>query len=242
MESSYLCRLPGHVQELVTKIESFASMAIEVAVDTRPVSDTDPNPDRLAAEVTERNATILLRAPESFPSEAVTHALLHIERYWNGRIPQIVPVADQTGSRFTITSAIENTLEHLVIVPRQERFGVDPYPYWARTSRENWSRYPWPTMTSSDARRRNCLLGWLTAKYLTMDEALQADVRACLRQERLLGEAERFSEKIMRTISTKPPHALSAVVRFLKIPEREVIGVLFDAKARRRIEFARPRY
>lgn len=235
----YLSRLPDPVRDVVVRIEAFADSEIQVEVDSRPVEPTDPNPDRLACEVTEHTATIWLRAADVFPTSAVIHELLHIERYWNERIPQIMPTTDPTGANIVNTSAIENALEHLIIVPREEAFGFDPYPYWAETARENWSTYPWPNMTSAWARRKNCLLAWLTVTHLTKDPGLQAQVRLHLRNEGLLADAEAFSKKITCTLPSKM-RALGTVVRFLRIPYDEVTGMLYDVQNRRRVEVTIP--
>lgn len=239
MNHEYLSRLPDPVRDLVVRIEAFAETEIQVKVDPRPIEPTDPNPDRLACEVTERTATIWLRAADAFPPSSVSHELLHIERYWNERIPQILPTPDLTGSNITITSAIENGLEHLIIVPREEVFGLDPYPYWAETARKNWSTYPWPQLTDSWVRRKNCLLGWLTVAHLTKDQELQARVRSHLRSEGLLADAEAFSAKITRTLPSKT-RALGTVVRFLRIPYHQVTGVLLDVQNRRRVAVTIP--
>jgi hypothetical protein len=241
MKPEYFERLPTATRELVQRFEYFASTQIDVRVDTRPVSPTSPNPDRLACMVTEREAIIWLREADVFPPDAVTHELLHVERQWNEGVPQIVPLSDPTGAKVAVTSAIENALEHLIIVPREEAYGYDPYPYWAQTTRRNWGKYPWLNITKPEARRRSCLLGWLTAERLVKDAAVREHVRSCLQKEKLVDEAMRFSETIGRTLSSKLL-ALATTVRFLKIPPEDFTGVVADVRNRRRIEVAIPRH
>jgi hypothetical protein len=230
MEALYKAKLPPNITALVDRIESFARHEISVAVDTRPVSPRSPNPDRLAARVTEREATILLRSSDVFPPHDVLHELLHIERLWLEGIPQVLPLHDPELG--TVTSAIENALEHLVIVPREADYGFDPYPYWNETSRRNWQAYPWPTISDASTRRRNCLLFWLTASQLVNDDGVKALAERSLTDEGLLDEARRFSARIVEKLASKP-QAISAALRFLKIPPADVHIVKFDIQNER---------
>jgi hypothetical protein len=224
MDAFFKDQLPLNITALVDRIEAFARHEIAVAVDTRPVSPTSPNPDRLAADVTERAATIYLRSRDVCPAHDVLHEVLHIERLWLEGIPQVMPAHDPELK--TVTSAIENALEHLVIVPREAAFGFDPYPYWNETSQRNWQTYPWPTLTDVGARRMNCLLMWLTVSQLVNDDGVKAHVERSLINEGLLDEARRFSARIVEKLPSKP-HAISAVLRFLKIPTADVRLIRF---------------
>lgn len=233
MDHFFRSQLPASVAALVDQIESYASRELLVAVDARPVSPTDPNPDRLAAEVTERTATIYIRSRESFPPHGVLHELLHIERFWVQGIPQVLPVQDPDGDRLTITSSIENALEHLIIVPRESEYGFEPYGYWNETERRLWSGYPWPSLTSAWARRKNALLGWLTITNLVNDPSVKAHAEECLAKEGLLDEAHKFAHRIAQSLGSKP-RAISTVLRFLKIPFSDVDLVRFNVLQERR--------
>lgn len=230
MDTFFKTRLPPNIIALVDRIENFARHEIAVEVDERPVSPTSPNPDRLAARVTERDATILLRSRDVFPPHDVLHELLHIERLWVERIPQVLPHPE--ANRVTDTGAIENALEHLVIVPREADYGFDPYPYWNETSRRNWQTYPWPATTNALARRWNCLLGWLTVSQLVNDDRVKEHVERSLTEEGLLDEAKKFSARIVEKLASKP-QAISAALRFLKIPPADVLIVRFDIQHER---------
>lgn len=206
MDTFHKAQLPRGVATLVDRIESFAKREISVEVDNRPRSPTSPNPDSLAARVTPTSATILLRSKDVFPPHDVLHELLHIERMWVEGIPQLVPKHDPKGIR-----------------------SFDPYPYWNETSRRNWSWYPWPALTDPWARRKACLLGWLTVSWLVNDEAVRSHVEECLRKEGgpvLLDEAKQFSARISEKLVSKP-QAQSAVLRFLEIPTTDFMIVRF---------------
>jgi hypothetical protein len=227
MDVFYKGQLPGAVATLVDRIESFTKREISVEIDSRPVSTTSPNPDRLAARITPTEAAIVLRSRDVFPAHAVLHELLHIERMWVERVPQLLPIHDPRGTRIKIATDIENALEHLVIVPREADYGFDPYPYWNETSRRNWAEYPWPAMADPWSRRKACLLGWLTVFYLVNDPGVKSHVAECLRKEGLLDEAKRFGGRIGEMLVSKP-QAQSAVLRFLEIPRTDFMAVRFN--------------
>lgn len=228
MHTFFKAQLPSDIAALVERIESFATREIAVEVDTRPVSPTSPNPDSLIARVTPTEAAILLRSREIFPPHDVLHELLHIERMWVERVPQLVPIHPHNTRRMIATD-IENALEHLVIVPREANYGFDPYPYWNETSRRNWAEFPWPAMNDPWWRRKACLLGWLTVFYLVNDPEIKTHVEGCLRKEGLLDEARRFSTRIGEKLDSKP-HAQSAVLRFLQIPKTDFVSVRIEVK------------
>jgi hypothetical protein len=241
MDDFFKSQLPTPVASLVDRIENFAGREIVVAVDTRSVSPTDPNPDRLATEVTEQSAIIFIRARDSFPSHGVLHELLHIERFWIEGVPQVLPLHDENGERLQVTSSIENALEHQIIVPREADYGFEPYGYWNETERRLWSQYPWPSITTAWARRKNFLLGWLTVSKLVTDSSVKDHAECCLRKEGLLDEAQKFAVKIAQTIDSKP-RAISAVLRFLNIPVQDIELVKFDVVREKRISIPIPAY
>lgn len=239
MDNAYRAQLPANVAALVTRIEDFANREIQVTVDTRPVSETDPNPDRQAIEVTERRATIYLRRKDSFPIHGVLHELLHIERFWLEGIPQVLPLRDPDGDRLRITSSIENVLEHQIIVPREADYGFEPYAYWNETELQLWGQYPWPSITNPWSRRKNFLLAWLTVSTLVTERNIKALAENSLQMEGLFEEAERFAEKIRQTIHSKP-RAVRTVLLFLGIPVSDVKLVEFDVKNEKRISVPIP--
>ena len=231
MEPSYKETLPQNAQALVDHIEQFAGVEIHVKVDpSRPVSPTDPNPNRPELVFTATSAEIFLPT-SNFSPHGIVHELLHTERYWLQGIPQVVPLDQNADNNWAITSSIENTLEHQVIVPRESAYGFDPYPYWAKTERALWADYPWPWMTDPFSRRKNCLLGSVSVFNLTKDDDLIAHVRECLRKEGLLKEAVRFHKRMTDVLNNKEK-MLRLTIQHLAIPKTDVRFLHLDVRAR----------
>lgn len=229
MDTHYRSLLPTPVVALLDRIEAFASREVLVKPNVHPLDSTDPNPGHLAAEVTEQHAAVLIRKDDDFTPHAALHELLHIERFWIEQVPQVVPRDASSESSWLVTGEIENHLEHLVIVPKEADYGFDPFSYWEETSRRNWGRYPWPEVAHPWARRKNCLLGWLTVDYLCKNPAVRAHAEACLKKESLLHEAHRFSHAVGKHMRSKE-RALADTIRFLKVPVQDVWLLVLDVR------------
>jgi hypothetical protein len=225
MEAKFRALLPANILALVDEIESHTHRTIEVAQSPYPRSPTDPNPDSLGAMVDEHSAVIYFYQESDFKPHPACHELLHIRRYWLDKVPQILAVRPDA-DKMSVTSHIENTLEHLIIVPREQDYGFEPYSHWNHTANKNWETYPWPTMTNSWARRKTCLLGWLTVKYLVNDGAVKQRALEAISKEGLLEEAEVLAKKVGSVLRNKTK-MISLVVKALKIPMNDAELVFF---------------
>jgi hypothetical protein len=232
MQLEFSQQLPPLAQALLVKIEAFARTEVMVKVEPRDVDPSDPNPDGPACRVDERSATIFIQDPLHFKPQGITHELLHIQRFWNEGVPQVLPKPPDD-DRLKITSHIENTLEHLVIVPREAKLGFEPFAHWNQTVAANWASYPWPNMSHPWTRQKNCLLGWLTASNLVSDKAIREHVENCLRAEGLLEAAVDLQRKVGLTLKNKA-RAVSHVIKALNIPQTDVELVQLDILRKKR--------
>lgn len=229
MEKRFLEKLNSETQLLVRKIEDFASTEIEVRPTASPSNQSAANPKAVALLVSEKGATLLYRDEQEFRPQTVLHELLHLRRYWIDFVPQIVPLEDPYGDKTKIANQIENTLEHLVIVPKEAEYGFEPYSEYNETARKHWESYPWPDVSESWARRKNCLLSWLTASFLVTDTGVKTLAERSLKKETLLDEARNLSDKIERVMNSKE-QCISTVIRFLRIPRHEATMAYLDIK------------
>lgn len=229
MQQAFLQRLNSETQDLVREIEAFASREIELRAAPAPSSQAAGAARTVALIASETGATLLYRGEEEFQTPAVLHELLHLRRYWIDYVPQLVPLADPQGDKTKIANQIENALEHLIITPQEAHYGFDPYASLNDTARQNWEAYPWSDITESWARRKMCLLSWLTTRLLVSDDGVKVLARECLQKEGLLEEAENFAGKIERSRSSKE-RCISTAVRFLRIPRAETEMIYLDVK------------
>jgi hypothetical protein len=229
VEQAFLQRLSADTQRLVREIEEFACSEIELRAAPAPSSQAAGAARAVALFASESGATLLYRGEEEFQTPPVLHELLHLRRYWIDYVPQLVPTADPQGDKTKIANQIENAIEHLIITPQEARYGFDPYASLNETARHNWQAYPWNDITESWARRKMCLLSWLTTRLLVGDQGVRALARECLQKEGLLEEAENFAAKIERSRSSKE-RCISTTIRFLRIPRAETEMIYLDVK------------
>lgn len=227
MESNFLARLGVEIQRLVEEIESFASTEIAVRPTPTPTSESLQSPKAITLVASEHGATLLCRDLNDFRPQAVLHELLHLRRYWIDFVPQILPVDDPDGDKIKLASQIENVLEHITIAPQEQRYGFEPYASYRETSRRTWESYPWPNIDEPWARRKNCLLNWLTTCFLVQDPGIRRSAERCLEQEGLSSDALSFSQKLERVLNSKE-QCISATVRFLQIPRQQATMVYLD--------------
>jgi len=229
MDAKFKSLLPENVRSLVDEIETFSETEISVTQDTTPPSPTLVGGHSISTTVNETEAVIFYHEEAHLIPYALLHELLHIHRYWVEMVPQLLPC--RNGNRVKITSQIENVLEHLIIVPKVAEYGFEPYSHWNDLALKVWQRYPWPEIPEGWPRRKNCLLHWLEVTSIVNDARAIQLAEEALREESLLEEAKKFEKKIKSVLFAKPL-AISAAVRFLKIPREEVVQVYYDVRNR----------
>lgn len=241
MDQRFLQKLDSETQLLVKEIEDFASTEIQVRPTPAPPKRSAANPKAVALLASEKGATLLYRDEKDFRPQPVLHELLHLHRYWVDFVPQFLPVDDPDGDKTKIASQIENTLEHLIIVPKEQDYGFDPYAYYNETTKKNWENYPWPEISELWARRKNCFLNWLSTNFLVTESDVKVLAEWCLRKEALLDEAKSFSDKIGRIRNSKE-RCISTAIRFLRIPRDEATMAYLDIRNRNFLKKPIPEY
>ena len=227
MEEKFTKLLPDQLTDLIDEIENFSGKEIAVQPFSHPVSPTDPNPQAMGCAVSENRATIYYRNG-NLNAHGFAHELLHIQRWWVEGIPQVLPNSRSAPSNVGVTSEIENSLEHLTIVPLESQFGFEPYEYWNSTARANWNRFDAAALDKFSLRKV-CLLGWLTIESLVTDEKVKRMAESKISSARLLQEAKLFRTKINKYRKAKEKQ-IAATVHFLHIPKTQVEIVYFNVR------------
>lgn len=225
-----LAKLPANVAELLKSIEHHSGLPVQFAKDESPVKDNSP-PNAGGVVVAPTDATVYLRDTDNIGLRTVTHELQHIHRYWVEGVPQLQPQGPAIAGNRGFCQAIENEIEHLVIVPRERELGFagDSKGHWNAVSRHRWESYPWPNLSDAD-KRCFALMGRLDLE-LAPDPKVHDLARAKLKEMGLTDEAEKFAEKILKTVS-HPPSARSCLVRFFQLPRQHMKLVFIDIKKR----------
>jgi hypothetical protein len=226
VKAAVMARMPAPVVDLLREIETRAGREVTFAPMRHPPSPNDPNPDAPGCEVSGSFARLVYRDPDTLSENGITHELLHIRRYWVDGVPQVHPVQGDD-DKWSVTSAIENAIEHLVVVPEEAKYcAIDP-DYWNRTSATNWSSYPWPDVPSEWVRRKHLILGRLGLELVT-DRDVKAHVEQCLKAAGVWGEAQRVARAVRENVLRRKDLAVRTVVGALRIPRNEVRLVYLD--------------
>ncbi|EQB13871.1 hypothetical protein [Novosphingobium lindaniclasticum] len=118
-------------------------------------------------DINDYTSVLLIKDFETVPEAAVIHELLHLQRYWVEGVPQLI------GGDHAMQQSIgliENSLEHLVIVPRQSGFERQDPEYWDAGSRQEWEEFfpQWLMLDRSGLPfKRRLLMAWLRTHIVT---------------------------------------------------------------------------
>ncbi|MNT05654.1 hypothetical protein D3C72_1402820 [compost metagenome] len=210
--------MPAPVIALWDKLEEFSKTLL--GVEDYPAhlrAEGHGNPAAIMAG--HEGAKLLLPSDQPASIEAVYHELLHAHRLWVEAIPELV-ILTEDENNWQLVGQIEGDLEHLVIIPRQVAAGFAETERLQREARKTWETYPWTGNNNAWARRRTCLMQWMS-HHLLEDAELSSTMRDCLLSERIFGEADLFRKKALSLVGKKED-LLACAVRFLKIPMNEV--------------------
>jgi hypothetical protein len=240
LREQVLDRLPQVGVDLLAEIEAFAGVQVQFAGLKAPRSPTDPDPFGPENNVSDTYAIIRFPDVTRLTPEGLVHELLHIQRYWVEGIPQLYPrPPNDVPGNLKTSGDVENTLEHMVIVPRQANLGVPDADHWNVNAARIWGGYPWVDISTPWARRLVVLMNRLALNNVTAPQ-VHAQARIAMEGEGLAGEADRFAARISALQSGADPLAAKAQVaacaaRFLKIPANQLCLLRFDVRNRQRL-------
>lgn len=211
---------------LLQRVEEFSGVQIDFRKTDPSTLDVDIGDAPAGVEMARDNAIIHIFTQE--PDFAgVTHELLHLERYWCDLVPALHWTNRITAGHEQVTT-IENTLEHLVIVPKQSEYDCEDPEKWNQSEMEFWAGYPWPDRTPQN-RLLNILTGWLTCMELVNDEEVKRTAENCLRDANRLVFANSLHKNILSSLGEKSQVALLFIAA-LNMPSNAFQMRTYDIK------------
>ncbi|MGF6295403.1 hypothetical protein [Paraburkholderia youngii] len=226
MEDHYLRQLPGDLQALVQATEQQSGFAIQV--EANPARGTT-----LACHVDERSARLLVSREEFFQPASVMHELLHMRRFLVDGVPQIVvndDFNDWTPQLEAGLTNLDNSLEHLVIVPEEIlRFSVRRQ-YWAGVMTRKLREIRVNPLDPDD-RRRHALVNWLFIHHVPMEDALRQAADRLLDELGLRQQADAFRDALVHTLAVKE-ETVRVCFAWLNIPFATAALKCIDSRAR----------
>jgi len=216
VESTYLNLINDNLRAFVENIEGYIDSEIEIEID-------NSRENKLACEMDKNGAKILIPEENIFPNESVFHELLHINRFCLCGIPKIVVCEESNDWNPVFDSAIaalDNNIEHFVIVPEECSVFGDRIVYWKERTR-NAIEQLHSRQLSNDDIQRHALVNWAFSKYVIKDAELEAMIDANIEKMELQERTSPFLEDIIKYIDNKEKLA-NIFVKHLELPMHAV--------------------
>jgi hypothetical protein len=209
VQPEYLARLSEPIQNFVRDTEACSGLEITVVLDAKQNDGGSNGQGKLAIEIEAQR--VLLFAPTNgyFPDGAVRHEVLHVERFHCKGIPKLV-LADSASWNEAVSQglcALDNAIEHVVIVPVELQLHPDRREHWeavVKVACAGLSEVPEP-----ERRLAVCMHWTFLVHALPCSPSIQV-VKEFADDHGLLETASRFAERFVSVAGSKED-----AVRFL---------------------------
>lgn len=222
MNNEYLSLLSPKTKELLAKIESHIESEVIVKLDSSRT-------DTLACEIENFELTILTPNKERFLDDSVFHELLHFERFCISNIPRMIACDDYNFADETFetkVTAVDNNLEHFVIVPTELQLRPNRTEYWEKRLEKK---------AALQMQGLDLLIDWAFAKHILPEANVSQKLEAKVSDLGFRSEAEQLLEVVLRNLHCKP-NLVKSVISSSNIPQGAICLEYLDFKHRRASE------
>lgn len=232
MDPKYFDALPADIRSLIDQIEGVSRTEIAVTPDPKRI-------DTLGCHIECGGAEILIPPNEYFPPGAVLHELLHIKRIYLDGVPRIVfcndcnDYEDDLPKEMRLRSglvAVDNNLEHLVIVAKEIELRPDRKSHWEQSMGQKLVDLRSDTIPA-DIRRGRVVEYWPFIHHVLPDSVLVAQIRALAEQLKVLEPANAFFQAIVPVLDSKEA-AVRVWMKYFPGQEKIVCLKYFDIQNR----------
>lgn len=224
MRPEYLDRLSNSVQEFVREVERQAGVEIEVLPSLKQ-NDRGPA-GQGTLEIVINAQSIQLFAPTNgyFPDGAVRHEVLHVQRFHIEGVPKLALADEEEWDRnFSgAMGAIDNAIEHVVIVPVELQFHPERREHWEAVMRNVCSGLP--DVPESERRLAVCL-HWTFLRHVLPDSPQFEIAKRFATEHGLLEIADHFADQFL---SAAPSKEEMVRVLFQAFPEIQKSRAAFE--------------
>ena len=208
MQLQFLDRLSEPVQKHVKQVERGSGLPINVYVES-PLNSGGPN-GQGQLEISISASRIKLYVPSNgyFPDGAVRHEVLHAERFCVQGIPQLTLSEYSFDQSYAgMLTAIDNVIEHLVIVPEEIKFHPERRVHWEAMSEMVWSDN---LADSLEERQFDTSLNWTFLRHALPESPQIPIAMETMKKHDLWNFADKFANDLLSLIQSK-----EAMVRLL---------------------------
>jgi hypothetical protein len=215
MQSFYLNRLSQTVQDLVLEVETTGSVNIEVVPDAELNCNGTTRRSRIEVSIQTHRAQVYAPTDGYFPDGAVLHEVLHIKRFHVERVPMLVAGASRFRHSF---AALDNALEHLVIVPEELRLQPERREHWENVIADVLAELP--SVPASDRRLAVCL-HWTFLTHVLHDSPQIGRAEELVEEYGFIQDAADLADQLVSVISSKEEMLSVLFGRFNELNERQ---------------------
>lgn len=219
MQPAYLARLSSDIRSMAEEVERAGNVEIIVEVTSNRVRNLPDQPVSMACEVNLHGATILIPTADYFPDGAVLHELLHVRRFLVEGIPFLIDCETYEPWSPNLASGLvrlDNSLEHLIIVPEELEIRPDRKEHWERVMTHVWKQLAKYDFSEAD-QQYQALINWAFVQHVLPDGPVRAYAMTVLKNFSLYDSAQRLYEALIPILSNKE-NAVRVCFNHLELP------------------------
>lgn len=202
MQLEYFSRLSEPIKKFVQEVEAGANIEIQVIPDARLNAGGPAGQGNLEIIIESQYARLFAPTNGYFPDGAVRHEMLHVKRFHIDGVPKLALAEEKAwDKRFSdALGALDNAIEHIVIVPEELKFHPERRWHWEAVMRNVCSEL------QSIPEGERCLAGclhWTFLRHVLSDSPHTKTMKDFLLQYELLAIAEKFVDQFLAVLSSK---------------------------------------
>lgn len=218
MQSKYLARLSKPVQQLVLEVEEGAGVDINVIPDPKQNEGGTTGLGNLAVVINAQSIQLFAPTNGYFPDGAVRHEVLHVRRFHVDRVPKLALAdSEEWDKSFSdALGALDNAIEHVVIVPEELQFHSDRRKHWETLMQDVCLALPG---VPEGERRVAVGLHWTFLRHVLPASPAVEIARSFARKHALLELADHFADRFKAVAASKEELVRLLFHTFPEIPK-----------------------
>ncbi|QSI75346.1 hypothetical protein [Niveibacterium microcysteis] len=217
MQAEYLARLSEPVQQLVLEVEERAGVEIKVCLDPKQNDGGTTGQGKLAVIINAHSIQLFAPTNGYFPDGAVRHEVLHVRRFHVDGVPKLALADNEEWDEdfSDALGALDNAIEHVVIVPEELHFHPDRRKHWETVMQDVCLALP---NVPEGERRLAVCLHWTFLRHVLPDALAVEIVRSFAKQHSLLEFADHFADRFKSVVASKEELLRFLFLTFPDIP------------------------
>lgn len=202
MRPEYLDRLSDSVQKFIREVERQAGVEIEVLPSLKQNDRGPTGQGTLEIVINAQNIQLFAPTNGYFPDGAVRHEILHVQRFHIEGVPKLALVDEEDWDRgfSDAMGALDNAIEHVVIVPVELQFPPERREHWEAVMRNVCSGLP--DVPESERRLAVCL-HWTFLRHVLPDSPQFEIAKHFATKHGLLEKADHFADQFLSAAVSK---------------------------------------